>query len=97
MSRSICITFLVIVVFGCATPAMLVPPAGKGTPYPCGYFGVSCRPFDGSATCCPENHRCGMLSGEPSCSYEGNPDNGSNGAIGAAQKSVPRTPESGRP
>lgn len=55
-------TVVVILAFsdGCA-PAILTPPTGPGTEYPCGVNGVVCVGADAKPTgmCCPETFVCG--------------------------------------
>lgn len=99
MRIGILVLGLIVAIVGCDFSGPVFTP--KPGDYPCHRQDGSadpnanwCYPLDGSHTCCLQNYRCSSLEGEPSCSYQGNPDNGS---IGAAQKSVPRTPESGRP
>jgi hypothetical protein len=98
------LVFLGILTASCHLSSPIFTPDPKDPAYPCHDENgaaaadyVWCFPVDHSHTCCRANFTCGTLEGEPSCSYQGNPDNGSNGAIGSAQKSVPRMPESGRP
>jgi hypothetical protein len=68
IARIACVLIALVCFFGCKTPAMLTPPTGPGTPYPCGYSGVSCYPIDQTHTCCLENYSC-VTGG---CSYDGN-------------------------
>lgn len=51
-------TVVTVAVASCAPGKFLTPPTGPGTPYPCGYYGVSCMPYDGSHTCCHEGGVC---------------------------------------
>lgn len=45
----------------CVAPAILTPPSGPGTPYPCGIGGTVCMGEDGGATgmCCGSDEVCG--------------------------------------
>lgn len=56
--------FLVVVgllVVGCTPVAIVNPPSGPGTPYPCGKQGVVCP----HAMCCWTNDTCG--GSDPTC------------------------------
>jgi hypothetical protein len=46
---------------GCNTPAILTPPIGPGTEWPCGYHGRVCK----NSMCCGEFDVCG--EDDPSC------------------------------
>jgi uncharacterized protein YceK len=73
MIRAIGLFLLLVVgvaLTGCGG-TLLTPKTGPGTPYPCGYFGTSCYPFDGTHTCCRLEHYVCIKDG---CDYTGNPD-----------------------
>lgn len=46
---------VIVAINGCSTPAILTPPSGPGTEYPCGVNGVECE----SKLCCPQGFTCG--------------------------------------
>lgn len=52
--------------YGCHPTKVTNPGDGPGTPYPCGYHGTSCLPFDGTHTCCGEGEQCAN-DGDPYC------------------------------
>lgn len=59
----------------CATPSILVPKSGPGTPYPCGLRGRSC----GNGYCCNWNEQCGRYGTncpEGMCCYVGEYEDG---------------------
>lgn len=82
--------FTLVALAACMAPLVLQPAEGPGTPYPCGYTGVSCA----GHMCCPQSHVCGgtPFSGCPAgqCCFEGDgyhpPDAG-------AQPMTPERPE----
>lgn len=89
MIRILLLAIVSLAFSGCGpTPKFLTPPTGPGTDYPCGYYGVSCRPQ--SATCCPESYRCSDVD---ECEYTGSDavNRNSRSTYGAAR--VKRTPE----
>ncbi len=47
-------------VWSACNSATLHPEEGKGTAYPCGYWGVECS----NKACCPYKHECGV-EGDP--------------------------------
>lgn len=76
---------VVSAVLSCTPGKFLTPPTGPGTDYPCGYYGVSCFPLDGTHTCCRENYSCV----QDGCDYLGNPH-----TFGAGESAhEARTPE----
>jgi hypothetical protein len=70
----------------CQPSALLNPPQGPGTAYPCGYFGVSCMPYDGTHTCCGEHYKC-IQDG---CEYEGNSDIPPEDLLGSRKQGPPK-------
>lgn len=60
-ATGLAVGFAILVAGGCATPAILTPPSGPGTEWPCGTSAHQCLDAQGSATgtCCDDGYVCG--------------------------------------